>query len=87
MAYTRTPTSDLIRRLGQALYGEHFDADLANALGIAKRSVRHWRNGENEPQPGVWGELAELVAERRETLAGLAEELAQRVAAEPESVK
>ena len=60
----------LIIRIGEALWGERWQSEMARALGVSKTSVQDWRQGRNAPRPGVWADLARIVEER---LAGMAE--------------
>lgn len=61
--------SDLLRAAGEALYGEQWQAPLAEGLGINRRTIRRWLDGDNEPPAGVWAALAAICHDRRETLA------------------
>jgi hypothetical protein len=72
---------DLLARVGQALYGERWQTQLARALGVADRTVRRWVAGEDAPRAGVWTDLLEILARHQAELANLTEPL--RAAAEP----
>lgn len=65
---------DLLRRTGEALYGPHWQSDLARALGVNLRSLQRWGAGNFQPPAGIWPELAALLTARREELAALARE-------------
>lgn len=56
--------SDLIRTVGEALYGPRWQSDLARDLGVNDRTVRRWAAGDDAPRPGVYDDLARLVRER-----------------------
>ncbi len=62
---------DLISRVGRALYGERWQTPLARELGVADRTVRRWVSGEDMPKPGVFADLAAIVAEHGAELATL----------------
>lgn len=68
-------TPDLLRKIGEALYGERWQSSLAAELGVSDRTVRRWVAGVDQPRPGVWGDLRRLVVKRGERLAALAAEL------------
>lgn len=67
-------TLDLLRRTGEALYGERWQSALARALGVSDRRVRAWAAGEGEPHPRRWDDMRRLVLEHRDQLAALAKE-------------
>jgi hypothetical protein len=70
--------SFLIRRLGLALFGSHWQSALADALQVNIRTVRRWTTGAEEPPPGVWRELTELAQARGAELARLVDEIRTR---------
>jgi hypothetical protein len=57
-------TPDLLRRVGQALYGQDWKTALARALDVNERSVRRWDDGASPIPGGVRGELLQLVGKR-----------------------
>jgi helix-turn-helix protein len=73
--------AELIRAIGEALFGTRWQTALADALGVTTRTIRRWLTGEDQPRPGVWRELHALLTERgqqmRELLDGDA--LARRI--------
>lgn len=73
-----TPTD--LRRIGEALYGERWQTPLANALGVADRTVRRWVAGDSAIPDGVRDDLAALLANRATELRRLAGELRRRAA-------
>lgn len=50
--------------VGRALYGPSWQRPLAEALGVADRTVRRWAAGDAVPSPGVWADLRTLVGAR-----------------------
>lgn len=63
---------DLLRQVGEALYGPRWQSELARDLDISDRTVRRWAAGEADPRHGVWTDLRRLIADRREMLGALA---------------
>jgi hypothetical protein len=61
-------SAELIRAIGAALFGSRYRQDLAEALGVNRRTVSRWASGEDEPRPGVWPDLLEIMWERRREL-------------------
>lgn len=65
-----TPSA-LLLAVGQALYGEQWQAPLGRAIGVSDRQIRRWISGEYDPPAGVWADLERLCSERRQALAEL----------------
>lgn len=51
-------------RIGAALYGSRWQSELARALGVNNRLVRHWTDG-TRPQPADLPQRLAALAERR----------------------
>lgn len=68
-------SSRLIQQVGQALYGDRWQTDMARALGVSDRTVRRWVAGVDEPRPGVYADLYRLVLERAAELDALVDPL------------
>jgi hypothetical protein len=49
----------LLAVMGEALYGPHWQAALADALGVSRRAIRRWQ-AEGDIPNGVWAELHAL---------------------------
>jgi len=64
-------SAELIRAIGAALFGSRYQQDLAEALGVNRRTVSRWSSGEDEPRPGVWPDLLGIMWERRRQLGAL----------------
>jgi hypothetical protein len=75
-------TVELIRAVGPALWGDHWQSPLSYALPVAARSVRRWAAGSAEPHPDNWARLAELMRERLAELQRLLPEVERRAVAE-----
>jgi len=74
---SRSFDPDLLRQVGQALYGERWMAPLCVALGVSDRTLRRWLIASAPVPEGVWTDLAEalgdglvLLAEARLAVAG-----------------
>jgi hypothetical protein len=57
-------TPELLRAIGEALFGVRWQKDLSDELGINRRTMQRWLVGHNEPSPGVWAELEAVLSER-----------------------
>jgi hypothetical protein len=62
--------NDILRRAGEALYGESWVAPLSDALDINPRTIQRWASGKNEINPAIWQEILDLIGGR--ALAALA---------------
>ena len=69
----------LFGQIGRALFGSHWQADLARALDVNVRTVRRWGAGQEAPPPGVWRDLEEIAIERGAELALIVEEIRKKV--------
>jgi hypothetical protein len=69
-------TSDLLCRVGTALYGQHWHSSLARDLGVPQRTLQRWAAGDARPPPTLRRDLARLVAARQDVLGKLYRELA-----------
>lgn len=68
--------TDLLRRVGEALYGPRWQTDLAQALAVNDRTVRRWVSGDDPPQ-GVYDDLARIMSDRAGLLNALVAECAR----------
>lgn len=57
-------TPELIREIGEALFGTRWQTDLGDHLGVNRRTVQRWLAGQDEPRPGVWDDLLLVLSER-----------------------
>ena len=64
-------TPDLLRTIGEALYGPRWQTDLARDLAVSDRTVRRWVAGTDALPAGVAADLARLCEERARILCKL----------------
>lgn len=59
-------TVDDFRKIGESLYGERWQTDLANALGLTDaRRIRQWLSGDRPIPFGIWQDLAALLKSKQ----------------------
>jgi hypothetical protein len=51
-------TSQQLTKIGEALFGPAWRAALAEALGVAERTVRRWAAGQSDIPEGLGRDLA-----------------------------
>lgn len=54
--------------IGEALFGDRWQRQLAEALGVNERTVRRWYAGTATPSPGVYRELLAIAEKRKARL-------------------
>lgn len=64
-------TPHLFISAGEALFGDDWFADVAEALDVRKDTVRQWAVGRNPIPRGIAAELSALLAARATTTAAL----------------
>jgi hypothetical protein len=47
----------LLRQIGEALYGQAWQAELSREIGVSDRSMRRWAAGTDEIPEGVWRDV------------------------------
>lgn len=62
-------TPSELRQIGELLYGERWQTQLAKALDVNERNVRYWLAERHAIPEGIEGELKRLADERRKALA------------------
>ena len=75
-----TTDADLLRQVGPALFGEHWQTPLARALDVSDRSVRRWAAGTADVPEGAWDEMIELLHERTDAVMATRHALIRRIA-------
>jgi helix-turn-helix protein len=73
----KTP-AELILAMGPALFGRNWQSELADTLGVNRKTIRRWMNGQGEPGRGVWEELSGLMESRARQLTDLHAEVVGR---------
>jgi transcriptional regulator with XRE-family HTH domain len=78
-----TVSADLLRQVGEALYGARWQSPLAADLGVSDRTVRMWLSGRMRPRLEILIALSDLVDRRQARLGEAAERLAEAIASIP----
>lgn len=56
---------DLFKKVGQTLYGERWQTDIATALGLRDpRRIRQWLSRDRPIPEGIWKDLRKLLEDR-----------------------
>ncbi len=66
---------ELFSKIGEALYGPSWRNALADALGVAERTVRRWQDGTSAIPDGLRADLAKLCRKHSAELAKLADQI------------
>lgn len=62
-------SSELLRMVGEALYGELFwRARMADGLRVDRRTIKQWETGRRTMPPAMWAALALAVHEQEKKL-------------------
>ena len=69
---------DMLRRIGEALYGAQWQSDLARDLDINGRVLRYWLAGERTAPSDTLDRLQQLIAARFDRLSALSDELQKK---------
>ena len=76
MRRAKAMTGELLRQIGEAIYGERWQSDMRDALGLTDATrIRDWLSGRRRIPAGVVTDLLNLARER----AGAAAEAAQQI--------
>jgi hypothetical protein len=65
------PETQLLHRVGEALYGPRWQSEMARALKINARTVQRWAIGDGAPRLAHWVEIEGLLAAHAVELANL----------------
>lgn len=74
---------DLLRRIGESLYGEHWQSPLARDLAVAVRTVQRWAAGSRAIPSSLWPQADRLLA----ALACAIDELRQMLSRSPRAAE
>jgi transcriptional regulator with XRE-family HTH domain len=66
---------ELLKAIGEALFGARWHAELAGALGVSDRTLRRWAAGQADIPAGIARDLAQIVRRRRTELDRALEQL------------
>ena len=70
---------DLLRLVGEALYGERWQSPLAGDLGVSDRAVRYWLTAANPCPEDIGTRLLAVVVQKREAMVDLEKTILQRL--------
>lgn len=56
--------ADLMREVGETLFGSRWRAELCQALFVSERTMRRWINGTVDVPSGAWIDIRRLLTER-----------------------
>jgi len=73
---------DLLRLVGEALYGERWQAPIAADLGVSDRAVRYWISAANHCPDDIGARLLAIVARKKHGLGDLEAILIERLKSE-----
>ena len=62
---------DLLRLVGEALYGERWQAPIASDLGVSDRAVRYWISSANQCPDDIGARLLTVVERKKHDLGDL----------------
>jgi hypothetical protein len=74
-----TVRSDLLKRAGEALYGERWQSSLSRDLGVTDRTVRNWAAERNDCPDDVPSKLLDLLRHRGESMMKLTTAIEQHL--------
>lgn len=71
---------DLLRLVGEALYGERWQAPIACDLGVSDRAVRYWLSAATRLPEDLGTRLLAIVIRKRDALGNLEDDVRSRLA-------
>ncbi|KYQ81772.1 hypothetical protein AWW72_18550 [Acinetobacter sp. NRRL B-65365] len=63
-------TPEQLESIGKSLYGTSFKIQLADFLGVDRRRINHWLDGDRPIPVGITTELLEIARKRKEEIEG-----------------
>ena len=69
---------ELFCTCGEALFGPQWQSELARQLDVNLATMRRWATGKFAIPPGIWADLANMLAERQVEIAELEPLLKER---------
>ncbi len=70
-------SKELLKRVGEFVHGEQWQAPLSRDLGVGERSMRRWVAGNEQIPRGVWRDLGSCLEILHRTLGHLVDEVKQ----------
>ena len=71
---------DLLRLVGEALYGERWQAPIAADLGVSDRAVRYWPSSANPCPDDVGTRLLKVIIFKRDRIVDLEDAVRKHLA-------
>lgn len=68
-------TPEQLESIGKALYGSSYKIQLAEFLGVDRRRINHWLDGDRPIPAGITSELLENAKSRENEVLGAIEQL------------
>ena len=69
-------TPDKLRAIGEALWGERWQTDMASTLGFSDSArIRQFLSGARRPAPGVTADLLAIMRQRGQAINAIADEI------------
>lgn len=77
------PDQEMLRHVGEQLYGSGWQSPLARDLGLSRRSVERWKFGLYKISHDRWAEVLEMLRKKIRTIETLQAEIQAYVADRP----
>lgn len=72
--FRREPLT-LFAKCAMLLWGDPYVPQMAQALGVAERSIQRWSSGARDVPPDIWADLAERLREEERFFCETADEV------------
>lgn len=69
----------LLKRIGEVLFGEHWQTPISELLDVSDRTIRRWANGSLVVPKGVWNELFVRLDVQRDNINHLIEKIKEEI--------